>query len=106
MNTVDASGARQLIDEPTPGLVVLDIRTPEEWAGGRLPGSVMLDFFDDDFLERVGALDRSVPYLVYCRSGARSAKAVELMGQLGFPDLTDFTGGWLEWADSGFPAEP
>jgi rhodanese-related sulfurtransferase len=105
MPLVDVNGAKQLLDDPPSGLVVLDVRTPDEFAEGHLPGAALVDFYDDGFPARLEALDREVPYLVYCRSGGRSGKTAQLMDQMGFQDVTDLDGGMLAWADAGLPTE-
>jgi phage shock protein E len=69
--------------------VLLDVRTAEEFADGHLDGAVNLSILDADFLDRVAQLDRSVSYGIYCRSGNRSAAALEAMRELGFTDLVD-----------------
>ncbi len=102
---IDAEETKALIDNPPEGLVVLDVRAPEEFEGGRLPGAIMINIYDADFIERIGALDKSVPYLVYCKAGGRSAKAAEVMGQIGFTDVVDYGGGWLDWAMRELPVE-
>jgi rhodanese-related sulfurtransferase len=105
MALVDVHTAHRLIQQPPPGLVVLDVRTPDEFAAGHLGGAVLVDFYDEDFPARVAALDRAPAYLVYCRSGARSAKTAELMAQLGFAEVSDLDGGILAWADAGLPVD-
>lgn len=78
--------------------IILDVRTPEEFAAGHLDGAVLVDIKDPSFDEKLTALDPAVPYVVYCRSGNRSAQAVERMKAAGFTDLTDL--GSLENASS------
>jgi phage shock protein E len=102
---VDVNAAKQILDQPPPGLVVLDVRTQDEYDEGALPGAVLVDFYGDDFTEQIQAMERDVPYLVYCRSGGRSGKTAQLMGQLGFSDVTDVDGGMLAWADAGLPQQ-
>ncbi len=102
---LDLNAARTLVDAPPADLVVLDVRTEDEFAAGHVAGAQNIDIYDENFAEKVGALDRSVPYLVYCKAGGRSAKACELMGALGFSTVSDMTNGWDGWADAGFPAE-
>ena len=107
----DASGIRlvsvqegaDLQGDPPDGLVILDVRTPEEFAEGHLDGALMIDFYLDDFTDRVGDLDPDVPYLVYCRSGNRSGQAVAIMEELGFADVADVDGGIMSWLDAGLP---
>lgn len=97
---VEPTEAEQII-ESTPGLVVLDVRTPEEVAEGTLPGAVAIDFYSPDFAAQVAQLDRDVPYLVYCRSGSRSAQATRIMTDLGFTQIWELDGGILSWVNAG-----
>jgi len=92
--------------DPPGDLVVLDVRTQEEFDDGHLANAVMLDFYRDDFRERLSELDRDVPYLLYCRSGNRSGQAFELMNELGFTDVADIDGGILAWQEAGLPTTP
>ncbi|NNE72894.1 MAG: rhodanese-like domain-containing protein [Acidimicrobiales bacterium] len=97
-----AEGAAMQADPP-PDLIVLDVRTPEEFAEGHLEGAMMIDFYRDDFAEQIAALDPEVPYLLYCRSGNRSGQTAEIMTSLGFADVADVNGGILAWAEAGLP---
>jgi len=99
--TPDAAAA--VLATPPVGLVVLDVRTPAEFAAGHLAGAVLVDAQDPAFAQRVAELDPSVPYLVYCRSGSRSARAVSVMRGLGFTDLSELTGGLNAWTAAGKP---
>lgn len=87
--------------DPPDGLVVLDVRTPEEVAGGTLPDALVMDIHEPDFADRVLQLERDLPYLVYCKAGGRSAHAAAFMEANGFTDVADFAGGWMAWADAG-----
>lgn len=71
------------------GTVVLDVRTPGEFAEGHLDGAVNIDVQAPDFATRAGELPTDAPIVVYCRSGNRSAAAVAVLRDLGFTDLTD-----------------
>lgn len=88
-----------------PGVTVIDVRTPEEFAAGHLSGATMIDFYAPDFADQIGALDRAQPYLVYCRSGNRSGQATALMAQLGFEHVADLDGGVVAWEDAGLPLD-
>ncbi len=94
-----------IIDDPPPGLVVLDVRTSEEFADGHLADATMLDFYRDDFADRLAELDPDAPYLIYCRSGNRSGQTRALMEELGFTDVVDVDGGILAWDDAGLPID-
>jgi len=78
--------------------VVIDVRTPAEFAGGHLEGAINLDVQSPDFDALVSQLDPSASYYVYCRSGNRSGQAIDRMTSLGFTDLTN--GGSVESASS------
>lgn len=80
-----------------PGVVVLDVRTPEETAQGKIQGAIELDFRSPDFAAEVAKLDPEKTYLVYCRSGNRSGKACHLMAEKGFKNLFNLSGGYLAW---------
>jgi phage shock protein E len=69
--------------------VLVDVRTPAEHAEGNLPGSLNLDVNAPNFRDQVDALPRDDAYLVYCRSGNRSAQAVAIMSEMGFTDVVD-----------------
>jgi len=79
------------------GVTVIDVRTPDEFASGHLPGAVNLDVQAADFADQVNALDAAGDYAVYCRSGNRSAAAVELMTQAGVTNTIGLTGGIGAW---------
>lgn len=103
VQVVPVSEARQIQEDPPAGLVVLDVRTAEEFAQGHLDGATMIDFYAPDFADQVAALDRDVPYLLYCRSGNRSGQARAIMEDLGFTDVADVDGGIAAWLDAGLP---
>ena len=81
--------------------VVLDVRTPEEFAAGHVPGAINIDFRAKDFIESVAKLDKSKPYLVYCAGGVRSAKACTQMDGLKFKDTSNLLGGFKAWEAAG-----
>lgn len=78
--------------------VLIDVRTPEEFAGGHLEGARNIDLQGPDFEGKVGDLDRGERYIVYCRSGNRSGQAIEIMKAMGFTDLEN-GGGVLDAAE-------
>lgn len=100
---VDASAGRSIQTDPPENLVILDVRTAEEFDEGHLEGAVMIDFYQEDFADRLAELDPDVPYLLYCRSGNRSGQTAALMKELGFTDVADVDGGILAWAQGGNP---
>jgi rhodanese-related sulfurtransferase len=101
--TISADAAAAVLADAPDDLVILDVRTPQEYAEGHLEGAVLVDFYDADFADQLAALDPDVPYLVYCRSGNRSGQTLPLMEQLGFASASDIDGGIIAWADAGLP---
>ena len=78
--------------------VVLDVRTKDEFESGHIPNALNIDLrLGPGFIDKVNALDKNKFYYVYCRSGARSAQAVQLMRDLGFSETYNLIGGILEW---------
>ncbi len=75
------------------GAVVLDVRTPEEFAEGHLRSAVLMDFYAPDFKDSIAQLDKGKSYYVYCRSGNRSGKTLAMMRELGFTHVLDAAGG-------------
>ena len=83
--------------------LILDVRTPEEFAEGHLSGAVNMNVLAPDFTSRLATLDRGKTYLVYCRTGNRSTKAVQAMQRLGFRSVNHMVEGILGWQKQGFP---
>jgi adenylyltransferase/sulfurtransferase len=78
-------------------LFILDVRNPEEYQICRLPGSTLLPL--PQLPQRFGELDRDREMVVHCKSGMRSAKAIQFLRQQGFTKLSNLKGGILAWAD-------
>ncbi|RBN50058.1 rhodanese-like domain-containing protein [Flavobacterium psychrolimnae] len=78
--------------------VILDVRTEDEFNEGFIANAINIDIHrGQDFVNEIEALDKSKNYYVYCRSGMRSAKACEIMNQLGFENAYNLIGGIIEW---------
>lgn len=82
-------GSVQEITVNPVGAVIIDVRTPEEFASGHLDGALNIDVSSLDFDQKIIELDPKVRYLIYCRSGNRSAQALARMNGLGFTDMVD-----------------
>ncbi len=102
---VSPADAAQVIADAPEGLVVLDIRTPDEFNAARLADAIMVDFYADDFASQLDTLDKDVPYVMYCNSGNRSSEAVKTMEDLGFVEVYAIDGGIVNWYDQGYPIE-
>jgi rhodanese-related sulfurtransferase len=80
-------------------LILIDIRTPKEFDQGNIKGSKNINFFDSNFEAQMLQLDKEKPLYIYCRSGARSAKASKQLKEMGFQEIYDINGGFLNWED-------
>lgn len=101
---VEAPQAAELLSKDTE-VIVLDIRTPKEFKAGHIKGAKNIDFYEDDFAEQIGKLDRSKTYLVHCASGGRSGKSLELFEKLDFVTIYHLDGGFKGWEKAGKPVE-
>lgn len=93
---VAAADAVAMLDDR----VIVDVRTPAEFAAGHVAGALNIDVEAADFDARISELEKDDDYLVYCRSGRRSALAAERMAAAGFSDIVD-AGGLEPLADAG-----
>lgn len=99
---VSPAEAEKLLKE-NPKLLVVDVRTPDEFAKGHIAGAKNIDFFEDDFAKKVGALDVNTPLLVHCGSGKRSSQALSA-----FKDkktVYHLNEGFGAWVKAGKPVE-
>lgn len=91
-----------LLESRGDAVTLIDVRTPAEFAEGHLAGATLLDIQDPSFAERLAELPTDGTYVVYCRSGNRSAAAVQAMRQRGFTEVYDL-GGIIDWQAAGLP---
>lgn len=85
--------------------LLLDVRTDEEYEAGHIEGAKQIDYYGDDFDAEVDKLDKNTPVYVYCRSGGRSGKTMEMMKDKGFTKVYNLDGGMLAWEKAGEPVE-
>ncbi len=78
--------------------IIIDVRTPEEWEEGVVAGAKLLNIFEaSEFMTAVAEMDKTNEYFVYCRSGARSGQACQILKSQGISSAYNLTGGILEW---------
>lgn len=85
------------------GAVIIDVRTPDEYAEGHLDGAVNINLQSGSFEQQIAEQPLDGTYIVYCRTGNRSAQAVAIMTELGFTDVTDAGGVSDASAATGIP---
>jgi phage shock protein E len=72
---------------------LLDVRTPQEWATGKVASSNCINFNDAAFKQQIEKLDKNKPVFVYCAAGGRSSKAAPILKEAGFKYIYNLTGG-------------
>jgi len=97
---VDTAGAAEAI-AARPGTVVLDVREPEEYDQGAIPGAVHIPRGHLESKIEGQVVDRSTPIIVQCASGVRSAFAAKTLQELGYTDVASMAGGFNKWKDEG-----
>lgn len=85
------------------GGILLDVRTPEEFAEFRLAGAVNMDYNAAGFANEVASLDKTKPVYVYCLAGGRSTSAAKLLKEKGFQQIYELEGGLLAWNNAKLP---
>jgi hydroxyacylglutathione hydrolase len=85
------------------GLQLLDVRGPDEWKHGHIPGARHI--FLPKLRERLSELEQAQPVLVYCESGYRASLAGSILQREGFSDVRNLPGSWAAWKAAKFPVE-
>ncbi len=103
-NEATVQEMKRALDDPTLGVVVVDVREPPEWAVASVPGARQIPL--SVLAERVGELDPERAHLLVCHLGVRSLRAVELLQARGFKSVKSVRGGLAAWAAEVDPAFP
>ena len=105
MKNISPQEAYALIQErqANADFAILDVRTPAEFKHARLEKAVNIDFYSRSFQRELQGFDPQKTYLVYCRSGNRSASALHIMQKLGFSDAYNMNGGISGWSRQRLP---
>jgi rhodanese-related sulfurtransferase len=83
--------------------VILDVRTPEEFASENIENAINIDYYSATFKNDLDQLDKNSTYLIYCRSGNRSGNALNVMKDLDFREVYNMLGGIVKWKAEKFP---
>lgn len=86
-----------------PPAQVIDVRTPAEFAQGHIEGAINIDVKSETFLEDLAKLDKGATYVLHCKSGARSARALEAMKGESFNSVAHMNSGFDGWTGAGLP---
>ncbi|WP_456395651.1 rhodanese-like domain-containing protein [Desulfurobacterium sp.] len=105
-------GSKSNVEEVSPeetmklikkGIVVIDVRTPEEFASGHIKNAKNIDFMSRDFFKRIESLDKNSPYIICSRDGRTGMVVAKVMESEGFKKLYNMDGGIIGWAEKSYP---
>ncbi len=80
-----------------PGIVLLDVRTEDEYVRGHIPNAINMDFYNPNFKTDIKKLDKDKSYLIYCAAGGRSKKTSRLLKDNGFNKVHNLQQGFNNW---------
>jgi rhodanese-related sulfurtransferase len=83
-------------------IIILDVRTPGELNGGYVENALNLDVNGSTYKAQAAKLDKTKTVYVYCRSGHRSQTASKILINMGFTDVRNVEGGFIEWSQKNF----
>jgi len=105
IQNVGVDAAKELVAQDE-SVVVLDVRTPEEYEAGHIQGALNINIRNENFSNMVSMLDRNKTYMVHCSANVengRTDKSLKIMNNLGFKKLLDMSGGIVAWTQRGNP---
>jgi rhodanese-related sulfurtransferase len=104
IKVVTADEAQKLLKD-NPKVIVLDVRTADEFKAGHIAGAKNIDVMSPDFAKQVATLDKGQVYLIHCAAGGRSTRACALPEVKALPSLYHMNEGFKAWEKSGKPVE-
>lgn len=86
-------------------IILIDVRTPQEYASGSISKAKNIDFYAPDFADKMSKFDRKRPIYIYCKSGGRSGSAMDILTAKGFNHVVNLQGGIMAWNQAQLPVE-
>lgn len=83
--------------------IILDVRTPREFKSGHIEKAILLDYYSKTYTDELKRLDKTKTYLIYCRTGNRTGKTLNLIKDMGFSRVYNMDKGIKGWRSKGFP---
>jgi len=90
-------------NQSNPDFVIIDVRTPAEFAEEHIENATNINFYSDTFRDTLNNLDKNKTYIVYCAVGGRSGSALDIMAELNFREAYNILGGINQWKVEGLP---
>ncbi len=82
--------------------IIIDVRTAKEFSSGHITEATNIDYYSEQFLEKLNIVRKDLPIYIYCRSGGRSSSAANKMKKLGFKKVYNLLGGIASWESKGY----
>tara|TARA_B100001971_G_C17649253_1_gene267273 strand:- start:81 stop:488 length:408 start_codon:yes stop_codon:yes gene_type:complete len=92
----------QIFNQQLSENIILDVRTKEECSESKIPGSLNIDYYSENFKDNLDKLNKNLNYYIYCRSGNRSGKTVMILREKGFNNVFNLEGGILAWKKENY----
>ncbi|MCB0516229.1 MAG: rhodanese-like domain-containing protein [Chitinophagales bacterium] len=102
-NTMEVAELKQVLDNNSDNIILVDVRTPEEVAQGIIDGAKVIDFSSSDFGDQIKQLPEGKKVIMYCAVGGRSARACAMLSGTGRGDVYNLRGGIEAWKRAGYP---
>ena len=98
ISLISASELNKVNDQ----ILLIDVRTPGEFASGHIENSINIDYQADNFKDLISELDPDQEVYVYCKVGGRSGRSAKILEEMGFKKVYDLKGGIIAWEKEGF----
>lgn len=99
---ISPKNLNQIFNEQLSENIILDVRTKEECSESKIPGSLNIDYYSENFKDNLDKLNKNLNYYIYCRSGNRSGKTVMILREKGFKNVFNLEGGILAWKKENY----
>ncbi len=97
---ISSKSITEVSQEELKNVILVDVRTPEEFEAGHLDNAKNINWYDADFAEQLNTVSKDQTIYVYCKLGARSAKAQEKLKSLGYAHVVNLEGGYDAWKNA------
>jgi hydroxyacylglutathione hydrolase len=103
LEAIDQMSVHELRGRNSIGLQILDVRAPEEWEAGHIPGAHYI--FLPELKDKCTRLSTELPVAVYCDSGYRASIGASQLKACGFADVSNVPGSWKAWKAQKYPVD-
>ena len=102
LERLNVSEVRSFLTTTQKPIVILDVRTPKEYAAGHIRGALLYDYYEEGFERKLSLLPKNATYVVYCAIGVRSLRAAQFLQKKDY-NVIHMDGGIKEWKRLEYP---